>query len=818
MAYWLLKLLGIRAENGAFITHPGLALRGAIPPALIVLIGLVLGCTAVWLYRREAEYAGAFKRYTMAGLRIAFLGLLLVLLLRPVLSFTMENTVRRSLVILVDTSISMGIKDPRSEAPDQKRGAIALDLIDPTRGMDQTLSQDQINRVSQVSRVDVLKAILNGRRLDLLGRLSKDYDLKFFAFGDSVDGKGPTTMPSGAATQPAMAWVNKLEAWSPVTPIGDELRHTIARTRGQPVAGIVLMTDGGNNAGSDPIMAARAARQEGVPLYTYGVGISSPKDIIVADIFVPNDVVFAKDEVPVTVRVRATNLKGESGKLVLTLGGQKVDEHIVDFTQEEQLVPLKLTPARKGEFDLVASIEPRADEAETRNNSTTKRLKVVEDKIKVLFAEQSPRWEFKYLMQQMLRDRRVEVKVWLVDGDPGISKGEKSPYLAEFPRTKAELNDKFDVLILGDVDPKKLTSDQLTNIADFVTIAGGGFIMSAGRGYAPNAYVNTPIEKMLPVDLDAGKFFSPSGPNADVYDKPLRMELTPKGARNGMLRLSDREDESIRRWKQLPPIFWEARVGRAKPAAEALLVDPDPVKAIRGEKMPIVALQQYKLGQVIFVGTDNTWRWRRNKGDEFYITLWGQMIQRVAMPHLLGSKRTQLSADKKQYASGDRVTIFARLYDSTYEPVTLDTVKGYYQIAGGDGTSPTEREVSLRPVPEQKGMYKGEFIAPAAGNYQFYVDKPGEPDVKMDLTVTESTVEFGDTAMNEELLKNLAATTGGDFFREETLYKLPDTIRLKTERIGWPVEVELWSTKLFFLLALSVVTAEWILRKTAQLK
>src|SRR5206468_5218782 len=106
----------------------------------------------------------------------------------------------------------------------------------------------------------------------------------------------------------------------------------------------------------------------------------------------------------------------------------------------------------------------------------------------------------------------------------------------------------------------------------------------------------------------------------------------------------------------------------------------------------------------------------------------------------------------------------------------------------------------------------------AAGNYQFYVDKPAEPEVKLDLAVAEPTVEFGDTAMNEELLKSIASTTNGDFFREETLNKLPDAIKLKTERVGWPVEVELWSTKLFFLLALSLITAEWILRKTAQLK
>src|SRR5881398_3352555 len=100
MARFLLNLLGIKAENGGVITHPVIGLRGAIHPAILVLIGLVLAALAVWLYLREDQSVPAFKRWTMAVLRVCFLGLLLLLIGRPVLSFTTENTVRRSLIVL----------------------------------------------------------------------------------------------------------------------------------------------------------------------------------------------------------------------------------------------------------------------------------------------------------------------------------------------------------------------------------------------------------------------------------------------------------------------------------------------------------------------------------------------------------------------------------------------------------------------------------------------------------------------------------------------------------------------------------------------
>jgi len=46
--------------------------------------------------------------------------------------------------------------------------------------------------------------------------------------------------------------------------------------------------------------------------------------------------------------------------------------------------------------------------------------------------------------------------------------------------------------------------------------------------------------------------------------------------------------------------------------------------------------------------------------------------------HLLGaSKRTQLSLDKKEYSTNEKVTLDARLYTESYTAITQDKVKGY---------------------------------------------------------------------------------------------------------------------------------------------
>jgi hypothetical protein len=315
---------------------------------------------------------------------------------------------------------------------------------------------------------------------------------------------------------------------------------------------------------------------------------------------------------------------------------------------------------------------------------------------------------------------------------------------------------------------------------------------------------------MLPVEFDTPAVESSL---EGVADRPVKLDLTAAGRASLMLRLSDKEEESLVLWKQLPPVYWVARVSRPKPAAEVLLVDPDPGKESRFGKMPVLALQRYGLGQVMYVGTDNTWRWRKNVGDVYYTALWGQIGQRLSIQHLLGgSKKTQLTTDRQNYVTGDRVSLFARLYNDNIDPLTEATVKGIYGLrTGGQKT-----EVTLRPIPEQPGLYRGEFIAPSPGAYQFFVER--DLDVPLDFNVTEPKFELGETAMNEPLLRDMASISGGQFFREEDLHKLPDTISAKTDRVRSPLEVELWSSPLYFILMLLVVTAEWILRKASYLK
>ncbi len=805
----LLKLCGLRVENAAHVTGAEFVLRNKQWLGWILAVGLALAVLTWFSYRRDArELLSDRKRRVLTALRIALLVLLALLLLRPVVAFTVESAIRRTLLVLVDASGSMKIQDPRVDSADIKRAAIAKGILDPQKGLDQPLDATLSANLKLLPRAEVMRSMLANGQLDLWPQLARNMDIAAFSFGAALENSGE----SGDAAA-LSAWLAQLDPKSTSSALGDAVRDLIQRKRGQPLAGIFLVTDGANNHGSPPLDAARLAKQENIPLHIYGVGITSPRDIIVGSLLA-QEVAFVKDELPVTVRVRGQGLKGESARLVVRLvpansageGEVVATKDIVFSAGEDTVVPVPFTPKATGEFELRAGIAPRADEASKDNNAASQRLRVMDAKVKVLYVETTPRWEFRYIQSALMRDRRLDARFVLLEGDESIAAGEATPYLAKVPGKKEDLF-KFDLIIVGDVDPRVFTPEHLAAFDEFVQKFGGSMLFLAGPRANPGAYRGTALEKILPVELDTMQ------PQAA---QSLTVELTPQGRTHPLLRLAASDDENAAIWKRFGKLFWSARVLRAKPAAQVLLVDSEQSRANRHGKQVVAAIQQYGLGQVLYMGTDNTWRWRRNSGDPFHTQLWGQIAQKLGLHHLLGgSKRTQLSVERQNYTTGERVTVYARLYAPDFTPLREQQVAAGYTVLAAGAPGPAH-EVPLRAVPEQPGMYRGDFIALEPGTHRFAVKS--DPTTVLELGVTEPKFETGETAMNEALLRQMADASGGAYFREENLAEFPKTISAKSERIQGTLDGELWSSPIAFLLLLTITTLEWALRKKWQLK
>ena len=128
-------------------------------------------------------------------------------------------------------------------------------------------------------------------------------------------------------------------------------------------------------------------------------------------------------------------------------------------------------------------LEGVENEISLTNNKEERFLTFLDDKVKVLYVEGAPRWEYRYLRTVLMRDSRLEVKFLMTKGDPDLAK--YSPeYISEFPAVGESTLD-FDLVILGDADSRYFERKQMEWMVKQVNRLGGAMLMLGGGSYAP---------------------------------------------------------------------------------------------------------------------------------------------------------------------------------------------------------------------------------------------------------------------------------------------------------------------------------------------
>ena len=93
-----------------------------------------------------------------------------------------------------------------------------------------------------------------------------------------------------------------------------------------------------------------------------------------------------------------------------------------------------------------------------------------------------------------------------------------------------------------------------------------------------------------------------------------------------------------------------------------------------------------------------------------------------------------------------------------------------------------------------------------------------DPDVKVKTEFVVRTAEAGEMAVlnaNEDLMRQIAAQSGGDFFREEEIADLPSRLELLSRENVIESDTVLWQSWWWFVPILGLLSIEWALRKWA---
>ncbi len=816
---------------------------------------VVLVVLTIRSYRREGEAPRKVKA-VLAALRIAAFTLILAILLEPALVLRMKETLFSSVAFVIDDSASMENSDRyMEEAQEQRRAALANFL---------GIGSEEL---PNLSRTEIVRRALD--RPGVIGRLTKDHPVMLLGFSTPRPGKDPYTRSLGEIDQPSpepeankqptsapaplAEMLSKLDADGLETNYAVALRDTLEKLRGRTLSAVVFIGDGQNTTEGAHRRLARAsayAAQRGVPLYAVSVGDPTPpKDVAVTALEAPDEV-RGGASIEMTARLAFRNAAGRRVTVTLTRrapgdapgDANTVATREVTLTGEQDKVkgvmavtlPVEVD-AEEGERLYRVAVESGLEEPNRKNNHAERVLKVSGSRIKVLLVSGDSGTEYRFLSSYFLRQQDLyRVSIWQQNLDEDLEQfGSEGMKLAKLPDTKQELmgvigdpeHPGYDVVVLYDPQPTVGGFDEkfVEMLFQFVNDHGGGLCYIVGNKYTERTLLATkgydPLAHLLPVTIspnimEAVRRISEGAPTA------WEVRLSSYGKEHPVMRLGGTTgEETADVWSYMPGIYWSHAVARIKPGVRVLAENTDPMrKTHKDEPEPLIAAGVVGNGRVLYMGFDETWRWRAVNDAEFYRQFWTNAMRYLALSK---GKRVVITAGANRFALGEKITIEATVYDEEYNLLRLKPGQTY-TIQRVDDDSGKVRNVELKPVvgPDgevRPGRFKITLTAERRGRFTLTAmrDDPhhAEKVQSKQIAIEAPQAEAMRTEADEQALQQLASKPGrfAPIHRIESLIeRIPADRRIATEEVF----AKLWDTPLMLLVIVLLLVVEWIGRKT----
>jgi uncharacterized membrane protein len=727
-----------------------------LPLGAVMALGALALLLAALAYRRAHATLTPRDRVVLFGLRAGVVAVLVFCLAGPALRLSTIVPQQNVLGILVDDSRSMRVADQNG----QTRGAVAAGAF--------AADGPVMRALAERFRVRLFRFSTSLDRVDSLGGLAFD----------------------GRRTDLAEALAAARRELSPA-----------------PLAGLVVVSDGADNAGAaltEPLLSLAADR---IPVHTVGIGDARfEPDIELRRAAVPPSVLQGA-AVVAELSVQAAGFGGRTVPLIVEDQGRILTQTEIRLPAggEPAVVRAHFLVSEPGPRRLRFSIPVQAGELLAENNAV-EALLVVERRVeRILYFEGEPRFEVKFLRRAVADDDRLEIVTLLRSADDKFLRlgvADSLELAAGFPRTRAELF-RYRGLILGSIEASFFTHDQLQMLVEFVSVRGGGLLVLGGRkAFATGGWGQTPLADVLPVVVE------PSAAADTAFFVEVAVEPAVLGLDHPVLQLRPTPEASAARWDSLPALSLLTPIREAKPGASVLLTGNG-----RGGPYVVLATQRYGRGRAVALTSQDSWIWQMHADipleDETHEVFWRQLLRYLVseVPQPLSAR---LSADRVE--PGQPVTITADVADSGY--VRVNGADAWATIVDPAGV---EHEAPLRWTVRRDGEYEASWTPALPGLHEVRVRAEqggralGERSVY--LQAGDLGAEYFGAALQEGTLRRVAEETGGRYYTPSTLRTLAEDVTF-TESGATVVEYrDLWDMPVLLFLLVGLLSGEWTLRR-----
>lgn len=457
----------------------------------------------------------------------------------------------------------------------------------------------------------------------------------------------------------------------------------------------VLATDGVHNANAQALNIPESLAATPIIVVPFG-DYEARRDIDLRGVDAPKSIL-VKDQLTVTARIAASLCDGESTVVELLDGQRALDsqELRIDGARVDRFVELHWKPASPQTRELTVRVRPLAREASLGNNERTLKVSVVEDRFEIFVADASPRWETRYLFSLFRREAQSKATTLLFSPVHAYPGGVPPPQ----PALPFDIDawQQFQIVILGDLNPRQLTLEHQKLIKRYVE-NGGRLIIIAGAESMPNAFAKGPLADMLPVESQP--FNTPAS--------GFTVKLTPEGLGSDTLRISGTEvanDSGL--WRSIYnalPIYDVSTWSKAKSSAR-VLIEAVPRDDPEAPGRVFLATQTFGKGSVTYLSSPSTYSLRWKSGDRYHYRFWGQLVRAlVAQEFGAGSGLLRLTTDQSLYQPGTPVRVKLRIQAANGAP--MKDVEG--QIVARQLDS-VVASTPFQPNPDAAGEYLATF-------------------------------------------------------------------------------------------------------------
>jgi uncharacterized membrane protein len=733
-----------------------------LPWWLAILLAAAIGAVAFAEYRRPLSPLTRAQRGVLVGLRVLALAALVLFLFRPIVNLPPTGARDAIVPVLVDVSRSMRLAD----ADGQTRLARATALL----------------------------------KTELGPALASHFVTELYTVGNGLT---PGT-------------IEGLTADARRTDLSGALTAVRERYRGQRVAGIVVLSDGGDT-GKSGGSGGSSGDADGPPVFAIGIGSpDGPRDREVLGI-TAGDPHLDQASVDLHVTAASSGFGRTPFELRVLANGQVLDTRRIVPPADGSPIDEMFTVSPNPGNPTVYTAEIPKDEAElvVENNARSVLVSPAGRKRRVLIVEGAPGFEHSFMTRAWAGDAGLEIdsvtrKGKNADGQDTFfvqaGAGRSTALTTGFPLKREQLY-VYDALVIANVEGDFFTRAQLGMAADFVSDRGGGLLVLGGRSFTQRGLSGTPLEEALPVELSdrrGGLVRTSLGAgNLPAHNK---LTLTPEGEGHPIMRMGGSIEETRKSWSALPALAASATLGGPRPGATVLALTTAP----GGGVYPIVAVQRYGQGRSMIFAGEASWRWKMlvPSTDRTYEFFWRQTAR------WLSSTAPDPVAIALPDAAepGDAISIEVTARDDAFAPVTDATIDATLTTPGG-GTQP----IKLRHADAASGRYTAALSAERPGLYRIRAAARrgtttlGTADRWM--YVGGADREFADPRLNEGFLRRIARNSGGRYVRAAEASRVPGWLQSTVPQNAAPERRDLWHEPWAFALVIALLSVEWILRR-----